>query len=261
MDDLRILVFGASNAMGYGLDDPATESWPMLLGSALSAAHGHPVSVVRKPLYIEGSDPTPYIREQLAEHSPDIVLFAVAAPGFALATVANSVGKLAGRRARSWLIRAEVRLQNLLGPLGTNERKFRRTIKRGVRKAARARPRLSVGESIISGQAAIRAIAAHESVASIIRVPLEAASWVYEEQAAQLDAYSLFRDEMRKRTKAARMAWVEEGLVLTPDEEREVYLPDGIHITAAGHKRAAALWLAATMRECDRMHAGARRAG
>ncbi|HET7737472.1 MAG TPA: hypothetical protein VFK32_02760 [Tepidiformaceae bacterium] len=254
MREIRILAMGGSNVNGFGVEDPA-DAWPMLVAGALQTAHGHPVTVVRSYLYIEAADPAPFIARRIAEHNPDIIMMNISGPAFVLKTVANSVGRLAGKRMRRALILAEMRLQNAVGSLGDRNVPVRRFLKRGVRKAAGARARISVGEAVVSGRSAIRALAAAEDVASIIRVPLEGASWVAEEQGpAQVEKYMYFRDEMAKAARAARMTYIENTFELTPEEERSVYLPDGIHLTAEGHKAVASLWLPTVLSECERLH-------
>jgi len=247
--------------MGYGLENPQEQAWPNRLGSALSAAHGHPVTVVTRFLYIEAVDPAPYIRKCLDEVQPDIILFSVSAPGFGLATVANALGRVAGKRARSFLIQAEVELQNLLGSLGSPDRRLTSSLKKGVRKAAGARTRVSVGEAMQSGTGCLRAIAAYESTGTVVRVPLDAASWVFNEQADQMEMYHVFRDEMRRRTLDARMTWADSLVSCTPEEERAIYLPDGVHMTPEGHKRLVSAWLPATLHECERSHETSRAGG
>lgn len=252
--EFRILAFGASNVMGYGLDDTA-KCWPMLVGSAIQAAHGHPVTVVRLPLYLEGTDPGPYISKKLDEHNPDLVLFNASGPAFVLKTVANSVGRFAGKRVRRAVILGEVQLQNLFGSLGDRNVPVRRFLKRGLRKAAGARTRVTVADGIFAGTHAVKVLAAHESVSTVVRVPLEAASWVYEEQGEeQVALYMDFRDAIRIATASARMTWVEDSFTLSREEERLVYIADGIHLSEAGHVRAAQLWLPAALRECERSH-------
>ncbi|HET7737471.1 MAG TPA: hypothetical protein VFK32_02755 [Tepidiformaceae bacterium] len=254
MREIRILALGGSNVVGYGLEDPAT-SWAMLVGGAIETAHGHPVSVTSALFFLEPTDSAPFIARLIAEHHPDVVLLNCAPAGFAIKTVANSVGRLAGKRVRRALVVGEMRLQGAIGSLGDRNVPVRRFLKRGVRKATGARTRMSVGDAIMSGKRAIKTFAAAEDVGTVVRCPLEAASWVKEEQGPEhVESYLFYREEMGKAARAARMTYVENTFDHTPEEERRVFMPDGVHLSAEGHKAVAPLWLPAALAECERRH-------
>ena len=103
--ELRILVFGQSNATGEHLADPL-QAWPKLVAAELGAHLKRPTSLVIRPIYVHAPGVEKYLDRELERYRPDVVLLGASAFAFAQKMVVVSVRRRFGNRVASgyqWL--------------------------------------------------------------------------------------------------------------------------------------------------------------
>lgn len=238
---MRICVLGNSTSFGTGLTHQSL-AWPWLVAGRLSQELGGDVGVRHVMLMPIGARVADYAAARVREHDPDIVIVLIGSYACAVRTVGERVRRRYGERAaRGYrtLERAfESRTGNRPGRRGRLNTAGRWLARHLIGTAAMT----SVDEVVRAYSDVLRRLAQPEG-AEVVVFPEPI--WTTVAERENPGANRIFA-EVRRRVRAVaeehRLHWVDPEPVFAAAPDRQaLYLSDGAHKTAEGHRMQAAV--------------------
>ena len=232
-EELRILVFGQSNATGEHLADPL-QAWPKLVAAELGAHLERPTSLVIRPIYVHAPGVEKYLDRELERYRPDVVLFGASAFAFAQKMVVVSVRRRFGNRVASGYQWLESRADRTTRHSEAGSR-ANRLARRTMIKLFGAEPVAAYATVIDGLAAALKRLAREEQLSvTIFQVnPIAAAAGdtAISKQIAAFDAEVL---EMAQRLHFVHLD-IRTAMNKAPDQGSMLF-PDRLHYTTRAHR-------------------------
>lgn len=238
MEAPRVLVLGHSGTEGFGLEGRAN-AWPGLVEQQLRAM-GTGCTVVAVPLFPVGSGAVSYAAGQIERHQPDIVILSVNAYPCAIAVVSARVRRRMGNRAHRLFTRFEKTVRKASN---ANAGPVRRRLHRSGRRIAHAligrEPLATVDEVAGAYSEILRDLARQEGiqVLALYEAPFSAAT--------RRELPNAYGTALELQRRLAPVIAEHRFVPLTPDGfenggPAEFWMPDGVHLSAAGNQSYAA---------------------
>ena len=241
-NELRILVFGQSDATGEHLAD-REQAWPNLVAARLEEQHGRPVTVIVRPTYLHVAGVERYIGKELERQRPDIVIFTASTFAFAQRMVVVSVRRRFGDRpanAYNWLER-RVDSRTRQSVVGSRANRIARRV---LTKLLGAEP-VATYEMVIEGTGlALARMAEEEQLTTVVYQsnPLNAA----ERSPLILAQLHQFDADLQAIARRLRLPYIDGRPALLADADQSTMLfPDRLHYTTRAHSILAETALAA----------------
>ncbi|MGH2633719.1 MAG: SGNH/GDSL hydrolase family protein [Tepidiformaceae bacterium] len=240
---MHVSVIGHSDSMGLLLR-PGEESWPVLLQNGLTAALNEPAQVDSWRFAPYGPRAVSFAIDKVVAAQPDVVILPVASYWCAFGRVANRVRQRYGERAERWYLRAEngfvAHAERDKGPGKPTNTRSRRFVRKVIGVAAYA------GQDEVTEVYAtiVRRLAQQEHLQMIVMrdhrftPAVRAANPTIDSTLAHFDAV------IRPIADTHLFAWADIEEALNNGGRRdEMIISDGVHVTAEGHARVAAMLL------------------
>jgi hypothetical protein len=237
---MRALVLGNSDTAGVF---SGGETWTQIVRATLQESDPELVftDVTFSPL---GTQAPGVAAGLVRDHEADLVILPVGTFAFTTTFTALRVRRLLGRRAARLYKRAENRFDNSTRQRGAWRDRLNRTVRRTVRTVVGADPLASPEASAAAYRAVLDALARDERCdVLVVAYPPEAPKFFEGRPAAQRAG---FLAEIERGVRDHHFRWVlgDDALRDLPPGV-EILTRDGFHFNAEGHRRHAALVLAA----------------
>ncbi len=236
---MRYFVLGNSGSDGQGLRS-ADEAWPNLLAHALTLQQGSTVSVTGVRLWPSGQRAVQIALEKVREASPDVVILSVNAFPCVVPVVAESVRKRFGERAARLYGRAERRFNARTtggGGLGTG---IHSRTQRLAHRLLGARPYLTVDEAGRVYAEVLHGLAREEGLEVVALVEARFSEENQRRYPRLLAAIERLHGIVLPAAEAHRFRWLDIEPAFRSTGREGLWMPDGVHLTAAGNRVYAA---------------------
>ena len=231
--ELRILVFGQSNATGEHLADPL-QAWPKLVAAELGAHLERPTSLVIRPIYVHAPGVEKYLDRELERYRPDVVLFGASAFAFAQKMVVVSVRRRFGNRVASGYQWLESRADRTTRHSEAGSR-ANRLARRTMIKLFGAEPVAAYATVIDGLAAALKRLAREEQLSvTIFQVnPIVSANG----DASALKRLATFDAEVQHMAQRLHFAHLDIRTAMNKDPDQgSMLFPDRLHYTTRAHR-------------------------
>ncbi|MGE0599498.1 MAG: SGNH/GDSL hydrolase family protein [Dehalococcoidia bacterium] len=236
---MRISVLGNSDTSGQKLS-PGEQPWVDLIGPRLEGELGEEVIVDSWKFAAYRKEAVEYARDLVDEAQPDFAIITIASYWSAFSTVQFGIERRYGQRAGEFYRRLErFTVRNIERRSNQSQRKGHRG-RKVARRMLGTGTLLTVEEQIDIFNQVIRDLAARENLQVLVFGDHHFSAELRGRMPGIEDAIVRLERGIRPLVEERRLHWGDLEAVLSAGGDREsLFLPDGVHLTPAGHERFA----------------------
>ena len=236
---MRVLVLGHSDSAGVQLSEPAL-AWPPQLQGLLNA-HSKERWEVKHVVFVPlRADAIDAAQAAVDAFEPDFVMLHLNPYSFAIRVVGLKVRQRFGKRAGNWYRKWERRFDR-----ATSQGRIRVPLNHAARWCARH----VIGVAAVSSYAAVvdaytailHQLARDENLQVVVMGGSRLGAAVQSATPGMTNAIIRFATEMEHVARSHRFVWFDTETSVAGPGRESLFLADGVHRTAEGHQRLAAM--------------------
>jgi lysophospholipase L1-like esterase len=223
-----VLILGDSNTTGVRGGPP----WPELVRDSLERKLSQPVTLRSSRLWVTGPQAAGFVKKQLAEGHPDVVIVAVGTYVFTARTVENRVRRLFGNRAARWYKSLERSFERRTAGKSAGRDRANRASRRVLRHVIGAAP-FANREDVAAGyEAVFRTLARGEHIDVIVMT--YPGGGAHSQTAEARRERALFFPPVRAAADGHRFSWVDGAEVFAGTADLAALHVDDVHYGQEG---------------------------